>query len=113
MNALTNSVRLLGRLGKEPVVKTFSDGGKIVNLSLATSHFSKDKEGNRTEETDWHNLVIKGKLAEVAAKYLLKGTKIAVEGRLAYRKYTDSQGQERYITEIQVSDMEMLSKVEK
>jgi len=112
MNALINSVRLMGNLGKDPVVKSFSDGGKIANCTIATTHFSKDKEGNKTEETDWHNIVIKGKLAEVVEKYLTKGSKIAVEGSLKNRKYTDASGAEKYITEVVVNDLQMLSKKE-
>jgi single-strand DNA-binding protein len=108
MNALVNSVRLLGNLGKDPVVKTFSNGGKIANLSLATAYTFKDKEGNKVEETDWHNLVIKGKQAEIAEKYLSKGSRIAVEGAIRTRKYNDSEGQERYITEIVVNEFQML-----
>ncbi len=114
MNTLVNSVRLLGNLGKDPVVKSFSNGGKIANFSLATAHAYKDKDGNRVEETDWHNIVIKGKLAEVAEKYLSKGSRIALEGSLRTRKYNDAEGQEKYITEIQVSEFQMLgSKAER
>jgi len=100
MNALANSVRLMGNLGKEPVIKTFSNGGKIANFSLATQHIGKDKDGNRVEETDWHNIVIRGKQAEIAEKYLTKGSQVAIEGRLTSRKYTDANGTERYITEV-------------
>lgn len=110
MNTLSNSVRLLGNLGKEPVIKTFSDGGKIANFSLATTSFSKDKEGNRKEDTDWHNVVIKGKLAEIAEKYLTKGSQIAVEGMLKNRKYTDSDGHDKYITEVVVNEFQMMGK---
>jgi single-strand DNA-binding protein len=109
MNTLVNSVRLLGNLGKDPVVKSFSNGGKIANCTLATSHVYKDKDGNRVEETDWHNIVIKGKLAEVAEKYLNKGSRIALEGSIRTRKYNDADGKEKYITEIQVSEFQMLT----
>lgn len=110
MNALSNSVRLLGNLGKEPVVKTFSNGGKVASFSLATKSFSKDKEGNRVEETDWHNLVVWGKQAEIAEKYLSKGSQIAVEGMLKNRKYTDSDGNDKYITEVVVNEFQMIGK---
>jgi single-strand DNA-binding protein len=112
MNALVNSVRLMGNLGKDPVIKSFSNGGKVANCTIATAHFSKDKEGNKVEETDWHNIVIKGKLAEVAEKYLSKGSKIAVEGSLRNRKYTDSAGADKFITEVIVNDIQFLSKKE-
>jgi single-strand DNA-binding protein len=114
MNTLVNSVRLLGNLGKDPIVKTFSNGGKIANCSMATAYSFKDKEGNRVEETDWHNIVIKGKLAEIAEKYLSKGSRIAVEGSLRTRKYNDAEGNEKFITEIQVNEFQILgSKPEK
>jgi single-strand DNA-binding protein len=108
MNTVVNSVRLLGNLGKDPVIKSFSNGGKIANCTLATAHVSKDKDGNKVEETDWHLIVIRGKMAEVAEKYLTKGSQIAVEGSLRSRKYNDSDGNEKYITEVIVSDMQML-----
>lgn len=110
MNALSNSVRLLGNLGKEPVIKTFSNGGKVANFSLATKSFSKDKDGNRVEETDWHNLVVRGKQAEIVEKYLTKGSQIAVEGMLKSRKYTDSDGHDKYITEVVVNEFQMMGR---
>jgi single-strand DNA-binding protein len=108
MNALINSVRLLGNLGKNPEIKTFSNGGKVANCRLATAHVYKDKDGNRVEETDWHNVVIKGKQAEIAEKFLSKGSQIAIEGQIRYRNYTDATGAEKYITEIIVSDFQMV-----
>jgi len=108
MNTVVNSVRLLGNLGKDPVVRTFSNGGKVANCTLATAHISKDKDGNKVEEADWHNLVIRGKIADVAEKYLSKGSQIAVEGTLRYRKYSDQDGTEKYITEIIVHDLQMI-----
>jgi single-strand DNA-binding protein len=108
MNALVNSVRLLGNLGRDPFVKTFEDGGKIANCSLATPHIGRDKEGNRVEDTDWHNLVIRGKLAEIAEKYLSKGSQLAIEGTLRSRKYTDASGEEKSVTEVLVNDFQML-----
>lgn len=108
MNALSNSVRLMGNLGKDPVIKEFSNGGKIANFTLATMHIGKDKEGNRTEETDWHNIVVKGKQAEVVEKYLTKGSKIALEGRLCNRKYTDASGNEKFISEIVANEFQFV-----
>jgi single-strand DNA-binding protein len=108
MNAVVNSVRLLGNIGKDPVIREFSNGGKVANFTLATPHISKDKDGNRVEETDWHNLVIRGKMAEVVEKYLSKGSQIAVEGALRSRKYQDSEGTDKYITEVIVNDLQML-----
>jgi single-strand DNA-binding protein len=109
-NTVVNSVRLLGNLGKDPSVKTFSNGGKIANCSLATPHVYKDKDGNKVEETDWHNIVIKGKLAEIAEKYLTKGSQVAIEGSLRSRKYTDSEGIDKYITEVIVNELQMVGR---
>ena len=114
MNALVNSVRLMGNLGKAPEVKIFSNGGKIASCRLATSHIHKDKDGNRVEETDWHNIIIRGKQADVAEKYLTKGSQIALEGQIRYRSYTDAAGIEKYVTEIVVTDFQMVgSKISK
>lgn len=108
MNAIVNSVRLLGNLGRDPFVKTFDDGGKIASCSLATQHIGRDKDGNRVEDTDWHNLVIRGKLAEIAEKYLSKGSQLAIEGTLRSRRYTDASGEEKSVTEVLVNDFQML-----
>ena len=108
MNALVNSVRLMGNLGKSPEIKIFSNGGKIAICRLATSHIYKDGDGNRVEQTDWHNLVIKGKQADVAEKYLTKGSQISLEGQIRYRNYKDGNGEEKFVTEIVVSDFQMV-----
>lgn len=110
MKALSNSVRLIGNLGKDPVVRTFANGNMLANITLATKSYSKDKEGNRVEETDWHNLVIWGKQAELVSKLLKKGSQVAIEGSLKSRKYTDQHGQFRYVTEVIVHDFQILSK---
>ena len=109
MNAIANSVRLIGNLGKEPVIKTFTNGGKIANFSLATQYNYKDKDGKKIEETDWHNIVTKGKQAELVEKYLTKGSQIALEGRLCTRKYTDASGTDKYITEIIANEIQFIS----
>lgn len=104
-----NKVILIGNIGKDPEVKYFPNGDAFCNLTLATSESWSDKgSGEKKERTEWHNLVITRKLAEIAGQYLKKGAKIYVEGSLRYRKYTDKEGQERYITEINVNDMQML-----
>ncbi|MCX7071904.1 MAG: single-stranded DNA-binding protein [Gammaproteobacteria bacterium] len=104
-----NKVILIGNIGKDPEVKYFPNGDAFCNLTLATSESWNDKgSGEKKERTEWHNLVITRKLAEIAGQYLKKGSKIYVEGSLRYRKYTDKEGQERYITEINVNDMQML-----
>jgi len=104
MAGSVNKVILVGNLGRDPETRTTQDGVKIVNLSLATSEQWKDRDTQeRKERTEWHRVVIfNEKLAEVADKYLRKGSKIYIEGQLQTRKWTDQSGQERYTTEIVV-----------
>lgn len=107
MKSLRNSVQLIGRLGKDPEVKTFGDKKKA-SFSIATSESYKNAKGEKVEDTQWHNVVIWGKLAGVAEKYLKKGQEIAVEGKLMHRDYETDKGEKRYITEINVNDLVML-----
>jgi single-strand DNA-binding protein len=103
MAGSVNKVILVGNLGRDPEVRFSSEGGgKIVTLSVATSEMWKDKtSGERRDRTEWHRVVVfNEKLAEVAEKYLKKGSKIYLEGQLQTRKWTDQQGQERYTTEV-------------
>jgi len=102
MAGSVNKVILVGNLGRDPEVRSTQDGLKIVNLSLATSETWRDRNsGERRERTEWHRVVIfNERLAEVAEKYLRKGSKIYVEGALQTRKWTDQSGQERYSTEV-------------
>jgi len=95
-----NKVILVGRLGKDPEVRNFQNGGRVVNLRLATSERYKDREGNQQEKTEWHSVAIfNEKLGEIAEKYLKKGSEVYIEGQLETRKY-EKDGQERYSTEI-------------
>ncbi len=104
-----NKVILIGRLGVDPELKHLPSGGTVVNVSLATSDSWRDKNsGEQQERTEWHRLVFFGKVAEIAAQYLRKGSQIYVEGRLQTRKWQAQDGQERYTTEIVVNDMQML-----
>ncbi len=102
MAGSVNKVILVGNMGKDPEVRTTQDGGKIVNLTLATSETWNDKQsGERKERTEWHRVVIfNDRVADVAEKYLKKGAKIYVEGALQTRKWTDQSGQDRYTTEV-------------
>jgi single-strand DNA-binding protein len=97
-----NKVTLIGNLGKDPEVRNAQSGMKIVNLALATSDSWNDKmSGERKEQTEWHRVVIMNdQLADVAEKYLKKGSKVYVEGKLQTRKWTDNAGQEKYTTEV-------------
>jgi single-strand DNA-binding protein len=102
MAGSVNKVILVGNLGKDPEVRRMQSGDPVVNLSLATSETWRDKaSGERKEKTEWHRVVIFNKnLAEVAEKYLRKGSKVYVEGSLQTRKWTDKDGQEKYSTEV-------------
>src|SRR3984957_10552510 len=108
---MVNKVFLVGRLGKDPVIKHFQDGGAIAEFSIATSENYKDKEGNFKEITDWHNIKLPNKfMAERAEKYLKKGSLIHVEGKIRTRNWDDKEGNKRYITEIIVDQFRMLDK---
>lgn len=96
-----NKVILLGRLGKDPEVRNFQNGGKVVNLRLATSERYKDREGNQQERTEWHSVAIfNERLGDVAEKYLRKGSEVYIEGQLETRKWQGQDGQDKYTTEI-------------
>jgi single-strand DNA-binding protein len=110
MNNLRNKVNLIGNLGNNPEVKVFESGKKMVRLSLATSENYKNTNGEKVEETQWHNLVAWGKTADIAEKYLQKGSELAIEGKLTYRSYEDKNGEKKYITEIIVNELMMLGK---
>ena len=102
MAGSVNKVILVGNLGRDPEVKSMQDGRSMVNMSIATSETWRDRQsGERKERTEWHRVVIfNEKLAEVAQKFVRKGSKIYVEGQLTTRKWTDQSGQERYTTEV-------------
>ena len=96
-----NKVIILGTLGRDPEVRTFQNGGKVVNLRVATSEKWKDKAGEQQERTEWHSVAIfNEKLGEIAERYLKKGNQVYLEGQLETRKWTTNEGQERYTTEI-------------
>lgn len=108
MYSLRNKVQLIGNLGKLPEVKTFESGKKLVKMSIATNETYTNPKGEKVKETQWHNLVVWGKLADIAEKFLDKGSEVAVEGKLVTKDYLDKEGVKRYATEIQVNDMVML-----
>jgi single-strand DNA-binding protein len=103
-----NKAILLGRLGKDPEVKTFEGGNSVTNFSLATSKRYKDKNGEKQEKTEWHNIAAWGALGEICAKYLTKGSQVYLEGEINTRKWEDKEGVTRYSTEIVMSEMTML-----
>ncbi|EDZ4732898.1 single-stranded DNA-binding protein [Salmonella enterica] len=107
-----NKVILIGNLGQDPEIRYMPNGGAVANLSLATSETWRDKQTNEMrEKTEWHRVVIFGKLAEIAGEYLKKGSQVYIEGSLQTRKWQDQSGQDRYSTEIVVNiggSMQML-----
>ncbi|ENR6908392.1 single-stranded DNA-binding protein [Salmonella enterica] len=99
-----NKVILVGHLGQDPEIRYMPNGGAVANLTLATSETWRDKQtGEMRENTEWHRVVVFGKLAEIASEYLRKGAQVYIEGQLRTRKWTDTQGIERYTTEIIVN----------
>lgn len=104
-----NKAILIGRLGQDPTVRQFQNGGQVAEISLATSEVWNDKNtGERREATEWHRVTFFGKLADIASQYLKKGSVIYVEGKLKTEKYTDNNGVERYATKIIADNLQML-----
>lgn len=104
-----NKVILIGNLGQDPETKYMPNGGAVTNITIATSESWKDKQtGEQQERTEWHRIVFFNRLAEIAGEYLRKGAKVYVEGRLQTRKWQDSNGEDRYTTEIVANEMQML-----
>jgi single-strand DNA-binding protein len=107
--ASLNKVTLIGNLGKDPEMRFTTNQDAICHFSLATHDHWQDKQGQKQEHTEWHNIVMYRRLAEIAGKYLHKGSAVYVEGRIQTRKWQDKDsGQDRYITEIIVDHMQML-----
>jgi len=108
MNALKNKVQLIGNLGNAPEVKNTEAGKKLVKFSMATNETYYNAKGEKVTETQWHNLIAWGKVADIAEKYLSKGTEVAIEGKLINRNYMDKEGNKKYVTEIQVHELLLL-----
>jgi single-strand DNA-binding protein len=107
-----NKVIVLGRLGADPEVKNISASATVARLSVATSENWTDKDGQKQERTEWHRIVVWGKLAELCGKYLTKGRQVYVEGRLQTRSWEDQQGQKKYTTEIVANTVQFLGGTE-
>ena len=107
-----NKVILIGNLGKDPEVRYLDSGVVVANFSLATTENYKNKEGERVSQTEWHNIVLWRGLAEVAEKWLKKGSSVYIEGKIRNRKWEDKEGNTRYTTEILGDNMTMLGKKE-
>ncbi|HNT92135.1 MAG: single-stranded DNA-binding protein [Bacteroidales bacterium] len=109
MNGLRNKVQLIGRLGQDPEVKTLESGKKVAHFNVATKESYKNAEGTKIDETTWHSIVAWNGLAELSSRFLSKGREVCIEGRIAYRSYTDKTGIQRNVTEIVATDLVMLS----
>lgn len=110
MNALRNSVRLIGHLGDNPKVRKLGSGKIVANFSLATNEIYRDKNGEKQTETTWHRLVGWGKHAELVENYVKKGSEIAIEGKIANRSYEDKNGDKQYISEILINQILLLDR---
>lgn len=108
MNSLKNNVRLIGHLGQNPDVKELSAGKKLAKFSIAINESYKNSEGEKITDTQWHNVTVWGKQAELVGQYLKKGSEVAIEGRLSNNSYTDKDGNKRYSTEIILTEFMML-----
>lgn len=102
-----NRVTLIGNLGNDPEVKVFDSGDKVANFTMATSENYKDKNGEKQTKTEWHNIKVWGNIVAVVEKYLKKGSKVFVEGKITTRSY-DKDGEKRYVTEINLQNLKML-----
>jgi len=105
---MLNKVMLIGNLGADPETRFTQDGTCVCNLRLATTEKFKGRDGNQQERTEWHRIVLWGRLGEIANQYLSKGSKVYIEGKIETRKWQDRDGNDKYTTEIRCSEMKML-----
>jgi single-strand DNA-binding protein len=110
MNAMKNKVQLIGNVGNEPEVKTFGEGKKVANITIATNDYYINDKGDKVEQTEWHRVTAWGKVADIIEKYVTKGKEICIEGKLTHRSYDDKEGNKRYITEVVANDILLLGK---
>lgn len=109
MTSIKNNVQLIGRLGNDPVIRHFDSGKKMANFSLATNDVYINNKGEKVEDTQWHNIVVWGKKADVVERYLKRGSEVAIQGKLVSRSY-ESNGEKKYITEISLNELMMMDK---
>lgn len=110
MSSLKNKVQLIGNLGTDPEIITLDSGKLLAKFTLATNDYYNNANGERVQNTEWHNILAWNKNAEIIEKYVSKGQEIAIEGKLTNRSYEDKEGVKRYITEIVVNELLMLGK---
>ena len=108
MSTLKNKVQLIGNVGNAPEIKTLESGKKVANFSMATNEFYKNSDGEKVQNTQWHNIVAWGKVAEVIEKYVGIGKEVAIEGKLTSRSYETEAGEKRYVTEVVASEILLL-----
>lgn len=113
MNGLLNKVQLVGRLGLDAEIKTFDSGNKKANIRMATTEVYRNAQGEKQEETQWHNVIAWGKLADIVEKYTQKGSEIMVEGKLRYRMYETKEGEKKYVTEIEARELMLMGSAPK
>jgi len=112
MYNLKNNVQLIGHLGKDPEIKETTNGKKYAKFSLATSDTYKNQSGEKVTDTQWHNIILWGKIAEIAENYLKKGSHCAIQGKLVYDNYEDKDGNKKYFTQIRGNELLLLDKRE-
>ena len=109
MNAMKNRVQLIGNVVNDPEIKTLENGRKLAHVTIATNDKYTNDKGEKVEQTEWHRVTAWGKTAEIIEKYVVKGKEVAIEGKLTHRSY-DKNGEKRYVTEVVVSEILLLSK---
>lgn len=107
---MKNKVQLIGNVGQDPEIRTLESGRKLAHLNIATNEIYKNEQGDKVEKTEWHRVTAWGKTAEIIEKYVVKGKEVAVEGKLTHRSYDDKNGEKRFITEVVVNEILLLSK---
>ncbi|WP_264552993.1 single-stranded DNA-binding protein [Flavobacterium sp. N2038] len=107
---LKNKVQLIGNAGNDPEIKTLENGKKVAHLTIATNDHYKNEKGEKVQQTEWHRVTAWGKTAEIIEKYVVKGKEVAVEGKLTHRSYEDKNGEKKYVTEVVINEILLLSK---
>ena len=108
MSTLRNKVQLIGNVGNEPEITNLESGKKVAKFSIATNESYKDSKGEKVTNTQWHNIVAWGKIAEIVEKYVGKGKEVALEGKLTSRSYETKEGEKRYVTEVVIDEILLL-----
>ena len=108
MNKLSNKVQLIGHLGQDPEIVKFDDGNQLAKFTVATNEVYKNAQGEKVTDTQWHNVVMRGKLSEIAEEFLSKGKQVVIEGKLVHRSYENKEKEKRFVTEIHAYEMKLL-----